>query len=101
NCSEALPELHSDGRIALDVTHVAGVVAVFGHNPERVTSDAVADRRASRLTRMATGGLEEGPTEGQQADAEQNTDWGVDEIALEGADDPAHGLQAGAGQDHV
>jgi hypothetical protein len=45
-------------RIGLDVPDVGGLPAVFGHHPQRVTVERLADRDLAQLPALPTAGLE-------------------------------------------
>jgi hypothetical protein len=54
---QSVSNLDSHPRVGLEVANVTGAVAVLGDDPEGFTHEAVADRGAAGLARVATGGL--------------------------------------------
>jgi hypothetical protein len=56
--TDASSDLEADTRISEDVSHIAGLVAVFGDDPERVAYQSVPHGRAPGLTRPTAGGFD-------------------------------------------
>jgi len=53
---EATSDLDADMGIALDVAYITSVVTLFGHDPERVAGQTVANWRATALGQLACDG---------------------------------------------
>jgi hypothetical protein len=56
--TDASSDLDADTRISEEVAHIAGLVAVFGDDPERVAYQSVSHWRSPGLTGPTAGGFD-------------------------------------------
>ena len=77
-CAPSTADANPNPGIGLNVPDVARSAAVLGDDPKDAVVEAVGNRSASRLSGLASDGLQDRRPRGGKAEAEEAADDGID-----------------------